>query len=108
MTDSSKQFTPEEFNVLVSLARRALYADPEVQKALQQQNVFISPANFYSNIPLIEEVESSFELNIPDGPYNSPAVFNQKVMLDFLGEIDKFADEFDPPKEGDRENPDGF
>jgi hypothetical protein len=103
-----EEFTTEEFRALVLLARRALYADLNTRRALQRHGINIVPANFYSEIPTLDELDASFEFREPNGPYNSPKVFDPNRLTSVLQELDAYADEFDPPREGDVGAPAGF
>ena len=47
-------------------------------------------------------------LAFADGAYNSPKVFDRPRMEKFLADTGKYADEFDPPVEGDLKNPQGY
>ena len=51
-----------ELQQLIALARTALWQDREVKRRLQAAGVNLTPANFYSSVPLVQEVEDSFEL----------------------------------------------
>lgn len=107
MTDLS----PAEFRTLVALAKRALWASPELRKGLQSHGVNITPANFYSNIPLVSDIESSFEYEQEAAgiaPYDSTGLFDRQGIANFIGSIAMFADAFDPPLEGDPGHPEGF
>jgi Methyltransferase domain len=101
-------FTREEFATLLKLARRAVWASPVTRRALQEHRINVIPATFYSDIPLLADLDTSFEFAFADGPYNSPKVFDRPRMEKFLADIGKYADEFDPPVEGDPENPQGY
>jgi len=101
-------FTPEEFQTLVRLARRAVYADWETRRAIQDHRINIVPANYYCDLPTIEELESSFEFEDPQGPYRSPQIFDPDRLASFLAALDQYAEEFDPPQEGDPQDPAGF
>jgi hypothetical protein len=108
MADTLPQISSEDLRILVSLAKRALEAPAVVRKFLQAQGVTIVPANWLSDIPFLEDVERSFENKFEHGAFNVPSVFNPKVMADFLGDLDRYADEFDPPVEGTLESPAAF
>ena len=101
----------DQFRTLVLLARKALWAGSEVKRKLQSLGVNITPANFYSNIPLVEDIEFSFEYaEVAAGrpPYEASGLFDRQQISEFLEAIDAYANEFSPPLEGDRDNPDGF
>lgn len=100
--------TEDEFSLLASLAKRVLWSEPSVRKVLQEKHkINITPANFYSNIPLIEDIESSFEYREnQEATYCS--LFDANLMADFATNLVEYAKEFNPPIEGDRENPNGY
>jgi len=105
------ELSERDLRLLMSLAKKALWAGPEVQRRIQQAGVHISPANFYSNIPSIADVENSFEYRqeaLGEAPYNTGGLFDREAMLGFLERITGYAREFDPPVEGDRDDPHGF
>jgi len=101
-------FTREEFVALVRLARRAIKGSEATRRGLQEFKINIVPATFYSDIPTLTELDASFEFEYPEGPYNSPDIFDRPRLEKFLAEIDKYANEFDPPVEGDPKNPNEF
>lgn len=100
--------TEVEFNTLVRLARRAIRADTATKKALQERRVNVIPSNFYSEVPSVQDIETSFEFKFPDGPFNSPSVFKPEVLSDYLAVLDRYADEFHPPENGDVKAPAGY
>jgi hypothetical protein len=108
MANTPPPISSEELQTLVSLAKRVIEGPPDGRKLLQKQGVTILPANWLSDIPLLEDVERSFENKFEDGAYNAVSVFNPKVLAEFLGELDRYADEFDPPVEGNVEAPAGY
>ncbi|NOT12356.1 MAG: class I SAM-dependent methyltransferase [Methylococcaceae bacterium] len=98
-----------EIKLLIMLAKRYLRADKEIRKKIQEQGINLIPENFYSNIPSLANIENSFEYRDTDSaPYNSPQVFNPEVMRGFMSVLSQYASEFEPPKEGDKENPQSF
>ena len=50
--------TEKEFNTLISLSRKVLWSNPKVRQKIQEQKVNIVPANFYSDIPLVKDIEN--------------------------------------------------
>jgi hypothetical protein len=101
-------FTRDEFITLVQLARRAIKGTEATRRGLQEYKVNIVPATFYNDIPTFTELDASFEFEYPDGPYNSPNIFDRPTLEKFLAEIGKYADEFNPPAEGDPNDPKGY
>jgi hypothetical protein len=104
-SDRKDFLTSQEIVSLVLLSRKALRADKETRRIIQSHGVNIIPANFYSNIPGVDEIENSFEFRFPKGPYNSPAIFDHAAMVKFLKRLDRYAAEFDPPAECDAAAP---
>jgi hypothetical protein len=95
----------------LSLAKRALWQDKEVKRYLQAGGINLTPANFYSNVPLVEDIERSFEYAEEEAglaPYATGGLFDREAILDFTRRIGEYAHEFDPPLDGDRKDPQGF
>jgi hypothetical protein len=109
MTDKKDPLTQKEFETLITLCKKVVWSSPEYRKKIQAHRVNVVPANFYSNIPLIDDIEESFEYR-PGvaNVYNHNDLFNEEEMRGFIGKIAKYANEFNPPDKGDRENPKGF
>lgn len=102
--------TEQELNDLVFLAQRALWQDKEVKRRLQANGVNLTPANFYSNLPLVEDIERSFEYAeeaAGAAPYDT-GLFDREAILAFTRDIGEYAREFDPPIDGDAADPQGF
>jgi hypothetical protein len=103
--------TDKELRLLVSLAKRALWAGKEVKRVLQKGGVNVTPANFYSSVPLVADIEDSFEYREERSgiaPYIANGLFDSDIILAFAREIGIHACDFNPPLEGDREDPAGF
>lgn len=105
MGDSIKE---KELATLIRLAHKVLWADPEIRRRIQARKVNIVPANFYSDIPLVDEIHASFEYREADRAVYDAGLFDREALQQFLEQLYGYADEFDPPLEGDRENPAGF
>jgi hypothetical protein len=107
MSDLSEQ----EFQQLLALARRALWQDTETRRRLQAGGVNLTPANFYSSVPLVSDIEQSFEYAEEAqglAPYAVGGLFDDDAIRAFTRDMAAYAHEFDPPVEGDRECPDGY
>lgn len=103
--------TEQELQQLLYLAQCALWQDKEVKRYLQAGGVNLTPANFYSNLPLVEDIEQSFEYAEEEAglaPYAAGGLFDHEAILDFARRIGEYAHEFDPPAEGDPKDPQGF
>jgi hypothetical protein len=104
----AKALSETELRQLIALAKRALWAPPEVRRELQNNNINLTPANFYSNLPLIADIEQSFEYREAAEEVYNVGLFDRDVIGNFIDEISVYAREFDMPVEGDRESPEGF
>jgi hypothetical protein len=112
-TDRShiEDLSPQEMRTLLVLAKRVLWASKTVRQSLQIHGINITPASFYSNIPLVSDIEESFEYKQEasgSAPYEGAGLFDRERIRDFVESIAAFAAEFDPPLEGDAADPDGF
>jgi len=59
------------------------------------------PADFYSSVPLLRDLETTFE-GVEGGRHPLyDRIFDRAVMTQYLQAMDDFADEFDPPVAGD-------
>lgn len=104
----NNELTDDELNQLVSLAKRVLWSPPEVRKKLQDQTINITPANFYSDIPLIDDIENSFEYRSPNSEIYNSGLFDQETICKFIDNLSVYSTEFSPPEDGDRENPEEY
>lgn len=89
-----------EFDLLIKLAKKVLWADLETRELIQQHKLNITPANFYSNIPSVAEVRESFEYRDAEqqtGSYFSETIFSRERTENFLTDLYQYAKEFDPP-----------
>jgi methyltransferase family protein len=89
-----KCFDEDEITSLGTTLKRLLYSPWPLRKRLQELGVTVTPANFYSEIPTIEDVEASFHAAARP---SYDAIFDHKEMLSFLSELHEFSAEFDPP-----------
>ena len=103
-----KLLTKNEFQTLIHLARKVLWSDPEQRRQIQKHGINIVPANFYSNIPMIDEVHASFEYRDEGAEVYNSGIFDKTKIAEFVGKLSVYADEFSPPMEGNAKNPDGY
>ena len=90
--------TKSEFDLLIKLAKKVLWADLETRELIQQHKLNITPANFYSNIPSVAEVRESFEYRKAEeqnGSYFSETIFSRERTENFLTDLHEYAKEFD-------------
>ena len=102
------QLSKEEFNTLVRLAKKVLWSDSEIRKKLQDQKVNIVPANFYSDIPLVDDVNQSFEYKKPESEIYNCGVFDKEQIAGFIEALSEYSSEFSPPLEESSISPDEF
>lgn len=91
-------FDQNEIEGLAATLRRLLYAPSELRKELQKLGVNVIPANFYSSVPLIEDLQ-----RFPDPGYNR--IFNKQTMVRGLTDLAKHAADFDAPMTADENEP---
>ena len=100
----NNNLTEKEFNTLIALSKKVLWSDPKIRKKIQEHKVNIIPANFYSNIPLVQDIENSFEYQDSNLEVYNSKIFNRETIGNFIEKICVYADEFSPPLESDPEN----
>ena len=100
--------TEQELDILVKLSKKVLWSDPEIRRKIQKHGVNIVPANFYSQIPLIDDINESFEYRNEGSEVYNAGVFDKDSIETFIEELSVYGEEFSPPMEGDRENPQGY
>jgi hypothetical protein len=72
--------------LLVSLARKTIWADVETRRRIQADRVNVTPANLYSDISLVTGIKASFELESgKPAPYLVGGLFEDAVIQDFVG-----------------------
>lgn len=92
----------QELAELLRLAKKYLWSDPPTMQWMQRNGVNLEPARFYSQLPTVDDIESSFEYDPTfeaAGPYS--ALFDIDHLRAELACFDEFSAEFDPPKDGD-------
>lgn len=108
MISNESALSKGEIELLIKLSKKVLWGEVEARKILQQNKVNIIPANFYSDIPLIEEVESSFEYRNPGEEIFNNGIFRKDCIEAFIENLVEYAGEFNPPLERDLNDPDCF
>lgn len=87
---------------MVALGRKYKWATGEVRRFLEERGINLARSDFYSEVPLLAEIESSFEYS---GSTNSndtlpifdhPDVFPEEWLRFFAAELAPFAADFDP------------
>jgi hypothetical protein len=103
-----QELTAEEIRVLIGLAKRALASSPEVRRKIQDQEINVTRANFYSDTPLIDDIENSFEYRTSNSEVYNSRVFNKDIISEFIDDIGVYANEFSPLVDGDRQKPERY
>lgn len=93
-----------EFESAVPMVSKFLWAEVEDRKRLQDRGLNVVPANFYSTVPSISEIESSYEYSQSAPPYLGCGLFDQDKLLAELNELIPYASDFVPDKDGNEEN----
>jgi predicted O-methyltransferase YrrM len=91
--------SPDRHRLINTL--RDLVWSTDDRRELQQHGLNLVPANFYSSVPSLEEVEQSFEYNSDAPPYLDDRIFDAALMQDTLRSLISHASEFSPDEEGD-------
>lgn len=101
MTES---LTKQEMKTLIELCKKVLWSDYKVRQKIQEHKINITPANFYSDVPLVDDILNSFEYQkINEEVYNS-RIFDKGNVQDFIKNILSYADEFNPQVDKGNEN----
>lgn len=97
----------DELKLLISLAKRVLWSSPDIRQKIQAEGVNIVPSNFYSDVPTIDEIKTSFEYRNLELPVYEK-IFDESVLQSYIQKLLPFSKEFNPPLDGDLENPVDF
>lgn len=99
-----------ELKTMADLARKYMW-DSDAQRELQKFGVMTEPNRFYSQLPSIDNIENSFEYRPefePKGVWWDDTLFNLDTIREFMNVMQEFADEFNPPKDGNYNDPKGY
>jgi Methyltransferase domain len=89
---------------LIADCQRLLSAPAGVRQRLEDNGVMLLPANFYSAVPLLKDLDVTFEGADDCRHPLYQRIFDRAVVARSLQRMDEFADEFDPPVAGDEAN----
>ena len=90
-----------DLELFISECQRLLYAPGAVRQRMEDNGVMLIPANFYSTVPLLRDLDSTFEGVEGSRHPLYHRIFDHAVVARYLQAMDGFADEFDPPVAGD-------
>lgn len=104
--DGPEPLREDEFAYLISFAKRALWSPPDVRRRIQDHGINITPANFYSEVPLVTDIEGSFEYDMDPPPYVD--LFDHDRVARTMEHLAPHAEEFAPPRRADPDDPTQF
>jgi hypothetical protein len=93
--DPERLYDDSELRDLAQVLRQLLYAPYPIRDFLQREGVNVSPSNYYSEIPSIEEIQSTFEQ--PAKLY-CQNLFSKVALDKYLQSLLPYSVEFNPPK----------
>jgi hypothetical protein len=99
LPDHVECFDKIELESFAAVLGRLVYAPSSLRKVLQANGVTITRADFYSEVPTVVEIESSFAKRSKlalDKIFPDPA-----FLKEFLAQLDKYADELKAPPSSD-------
>lgn len=80
-----------------------VWSPPHIREMIQAHNVNIIPADFYSTVPSVADIRSTFEGSENPIPVYD-RIFDHSVISGFLDSIAPYSAEFAPPDEGEEES----
>ncbi len=88
-------FDKAEIEELANVLKRLIYAPSSLRKILQEKGVTLTRSDFYSEVPTVAEIESSFA---KASKLKLNKVFpSQPFLLEFLNKLDHYSSEFKAP-----------
>lgn len=92
ISDELRVYDEDEVRELAQLLNSIMYSPSQLRRALQRLGVTLVPANFYSPVPMLDDVEASSR-----GPsLQLDRIFTDAVLREKLESMVPFADEFAP------------
>ena len=85
----------------ISDCQRLLHAPAAVRQRIEDAGAVLLPANFYSAVPLLRDLDTTFEGTEGNRHPLYWRIFDHGVVAQYLQAMDDFADEFEPPVDGD-------
>lgn len=88
-------YDEEEIKALGALLSRLVYAPSKLRRRLQELGTTITRADFYSEIPTIDDIEKSFSQPsklVLDQPFK-----DEEFLREFLQELTLYSRDFNPP-----------
>jgi methyltransferase family protein len=85
----------------ISECQRLVRAPGAVRQHIEDNGVMLIPADFYSTVPLLKDLDTTFEGVEGSRQPLYDRIFDRALVTRYLQGMDDFADEFDPPVSGD-------
>lgn len=98
----------EKIATSMAVKLKGLLWEPGARAVFNRLGVDIIPSHFYSPVPSVDEIHSSFEYVDGEYPYADCGFFNDEFMQQFLLALLPYADNFAPEVEGDLDTPSSF
>ena len=104
-----KPLTLADVDALAPVFQALVWADLPLRERLQAHGVNLTPVHFYSTIPSVAEIQSSYEYQpSATAPYHDPTILRPDCLSSTLEQLLPFAGEFNPPADGDEETGTSF
>ena len=84
------QVTDEELDAFIKTSKKIMW-NPEYRERLEANRICLTPARFYNEIPLLDEIQRGFEAT-EASPYNFP-FFQRDTIIRTLADLEPFAAE---------------
>jgi predicted phosphatase len=94
--DPETVFDHKELSELTAVLKRFLFAPSVLRDFMQKHGVTVTPSNYYSEIPTVQEIQDSYDSTVQT---YCTELFDQEKMARFLEDLTVFSQEFDPPLE---------
>ena len=77
----------------------------QIRRIFQDHGVHVSPANYYSSIPTLKEIENSFEYKNEKAVYLNEDVFKHHMLTKVLESLITYSEDFNPPHQENIDRP---
>jgi len=105
---STPKVSDKELEFMRSILPKVVWSDRTIREEIQTYGVNVTPINFYSNTPSIEDIKNSYEYKEAQAPYLSKTLFDEAILAQTLRELTSYSLEFDPTTEGDEQKCENF
>lgn len=98
---------PKPDSELITRLQQLLWADAATRRLLQEHGLHLTPANFYSTVPGIAELDAIAARGVAH-PFLDPGVFREVGLQRGMREVEPHAGELHAPHDDDPDAPAGF